>query len=215
MQFPQHSKPERIADGIVHLIGITGGLGASMALAMMAASQSEPIYLASLGLYAFGLLAMLICSALYNISDNSWRKSLFQRLDHAAIFLMIAGTYTPFVLIAIGGKLGTGLLIFVWSVAGLGIVLKLICPMRWEGLSIAAYLLLGWTIVIAIDPLLASLSVSGIILLVAGGILYSLGVIFHKWSDLPYQNAIWHVFVLAAATCHFIAVLTDVAIAMP
>lgn len=215
MHFPQYSRSERIVDGIVHLAGIAGGLAASIVLAILAVSQSEPIYLVGLGLYAFGLLAMLICSALYNMTEDGWRKGLFRRLDHAAIFLMIAGTYTPFVLIAIGGNIGIGLLIFVWSVASLGVVLKLIYPMRWEGLSIASYLLLGWTIVVALDPLLASLSASGIILLVMGGVLYSLGVIFHKWASLPYQNAIWHLFVLAAATCHFVVVLTDVAIAMP
>lgn len=215
MQFPQHSRPERIADAIVHVAGIAGGVAASLVLAIMAFVRFEPTYAAGLGLYALGLVAMLICSALYNMTGEGWQKGLFRRLDHAAIFLMIAGTYTPFALIAIGGRLGKGLLIFVWFVAAVGMVLKLVSPTRWEKLSIATYLLLGWTMVVALDSLFASISIQGVILLVTGGLLYSLGVIFHKWTSLPYQNAIWHVFVLAAASCHFFAVLTDVAMANP
>ncbi len=213
MQFPQYSRSERIADGIVHVAGIAGGLVACTLLAAMAVTRFEPTYAAGLGIYAFGLVAMFVCSALYNMTSDGWGKSVFRRLDHAAIFFMIAGTYTPFALIAIGGRVGTGLLIFVWLVASLGIALKLVWPTRWEKLSIATYLMLGWTIVVALDPLVAAISVSGLILLVAGGVIYSLGVIFHKWTSLPYQNAIWHVFVLTAASCHFFAVLTDVAIA--
>ena len=116
-------------------------------------------------------------------------------------------------LIAIGGPWGTGLLIFVWSVALGGVALKLLWPWRFERLSVLAYLLLGWCIVVAFDPLTAAVSVAGIALLVAGGVLYSLGVIFHLWTRLPYQNAIWHAFVLAAAVCHFSAILGDVALA--
>ncbi len=215
MSFPLYSRSERLADAVVHVAGITGGVVASFVLAFMAVSRFEPTYAAGLGLYAFGLVAMLVCSALYNLTDEAWGKSLFRRLDHAAIFLMIAGTYTPFALLAIGGNIGIGLLIFVWSVAAVGIVFKLVSPTRWEPLSIATYLLLGWTIVVAIDPLLASLSPSGITLLAAGGVLYSVGVVFHKWTSLPFQNAIWHAFVLVAASCHFAAILTDVALAKP
>jgi hemolysin III len=213
MQLPQHSRPEKILDGIVHVIGMASGGAASMVLAVMAFSQDDPSLLAGLGIYAFGLLAMLACSALYNLSREGRWKRLYRRLDHAAIFLMIAGTYTPFALIAIGGRLGVGLLIFVWSVALIGIVFKLLSPTRWERLSLAAYLLLGWTIVVALEPLLESMSLPGAILLVTGGMLYSVGVVFHKWTRLPYHNAIWHMFVLAAASCHFVVVLTDVAMA--
>ena len=202
-----------MVDAIVHVAGVAGGVTASVILTIIAVSRFEPAYAAGLGLYAFGLIAMLICSALYNMTNERWSKGLFRRLDHAAIFLMIAGTYTPFALLAIGGRLGMGLLIFVWSVAVIGITLKLVSPTRWERLSITAYLLLGWTIVVVLDPLLASISMTGVALLVTGGLLYSLGVIFHKWTSLPYQNAIWHMFVLVAASCHFVVVLTDVAMA--
>ena len=213
MPFPRHSRSERIVDAIVHVIGMVGGIVASCVLVIMTFTHADPTHVTGLGIYAFGLLAMLVCSALYNMTGNGWCKSLYRRLDHAAIFVMIAGTYTPFALIAIGGRFGASLLIFVWLVAAVGIVFKLVSPTRWERLSIATYLLLGWTIVVALDPLLASVSLPGIILLLAGGILYSLGVVFHKWTRLPYHNAIWHVFVLAAAACHFFVVFTEVAIA--
>jgi hemolysin III len=120
---------------------------------------------------------------------------------------MIAGTYTPFLTIAIAGGWGVGLLIFVWTVAAAGVVLKLLHPGWLETLSIAAYLLLGWTILVAIDRLIAALSLPALILLAAGGILYSVGVLFYQWDRLPYQRAIWHGFVLAAAACHYFAIL--------
>ena len=209
----QYSRPERIADGVVHLLGIAFGLTACIVLVIAAFPSNNGLLWLALGLYGGGLLAMLGCSALYNLTTEPVSRALFRRLDHAAIFVMIAGTYTPFTLIAIGGPWGTGLLIFVWSVALGGVALKLLWPWRFERLSVLAYLLLGWCIVVAFDPLTAAVSVAGIALLVAGGVLYSLGVIFHLWTRLPYQNAIWHAFVLAAAVCHFSAILGDVALA--
>jgi hemolysin III len=116
-------------------------------------------------------------------------------------------------LVAVGGAWGYGLLAFVWSVALGGVVLKLFWPRRLDRLSVAAYLLLGWSIVVVLDPLLGALSAAGLALLAAGGLLYSLGVVFHLWQRLRYQNAIWHAFVLAAAACHFSAVLSEVAVA--
>jgi hemolysin III len=150
---------------------------------------------------------MLGCSALYNIAGHGPRKALWRRLDHAAIFVMIAGTYTPFAAIAIGGALGTGLLVFVWTVAAAGVLVKLLHPGGLEALSISAYLLLGWTILPAIDRLIAAVSLQALVLLSAGGVLYTVGVLFHRWDGLPFNRAIWHGFVLAGATCQYIALL--------
>ena len=152
-------------------------------------------------------MAMLGCSAVYNIAAHNPRRAFWRRLDHAAIFVMIAGTYTPFAAIAIGGTWGTGLLVFVWTVALAGMVLKLLHPGWLETLSIAAYLLLGWTVLVAIDRLIAAVSLRALILLVAGGILYTVGVMFYRWDGLPYNKAIWHGFVLAAAASQYVAVL--------
>lgn len=215
MSFPQYTRSERLADAAVHVTGITAGIVGSFALTVIAIPRINMAEFASLGLYAIGLVTMLICSALYNMAGDGMNKDLFRRFDHAGIFLMIAGSYTPFAMISIGGHLGAGLLAFVWSIAVGGIILKLIYPNRWHGVFIAIYLLLGWTIIVAINPLLDAVSTSGLVLLIAGGLLYSLGVIFHIWTSLPYQNAIWHLFVLAAASCHFVVVLTEIALAHP
>lgn len=210
---PQYSRAERLADAVVHALGLVFGLAACISLAILVLPRADGLRIVAVGLYAGGLLAMLTCSALYNLVDHVRWKPLFRRLDHAAIFVMIAGTYTPFTLFVIGGDWGLGLLVFVWTAALGGVVVKLFWPQRFERLSIAAYLLLGWSMVVALDPLLAATSEAGLTLLGAGGLLYSLGVVFHLWERLPYQNAIWHAFVLAAAACHFFAVLSEVALA--
>jgi len=207
-----YHRAEWIADAIVHVVGLAFGLAACVAIAVLAIPQAGALRLASLGLYAFGLIAMLGCSALYNLSGSETWKGVFRRFDHAAIFLMIAGTYSPFALIVMGGGWGVGVFLFVWIIAACGAAMKLLRPGRFERLSVAVYLLLGWTILVAFNPLMAAASMPALVLLVTGGVLYSLGVIFHLWERLPYQNAIWHVFVLAAAACHFTAILLDVAI---
>lgn len=206
-------RSEWLADTVVHVLGVAFGLGATITLAIVALPHAEALRLVSLGLYAAGLLTMLGCSALYNVAINARHRALLRRLDHAAIFVMIAGTYSPFSLIMIGGAWGLGLFLFVWTVALGGVALKMIWPNRFERLSVAAYLLLGWTIVVALDPLFANVPLPTIILLGVGGLIYSVGVLFHLWRRLPYHNAIWHACVLAAAVCHFAAILRSVALA--
>jgi hemolysin III len=201
------SSSEWRVDAMVHVAGLICGLAACITLAIVALPVEDPTVLLSLAIYGAALLAMLGCSALYNIAADGRRKALWRRLDHAAIFVMIAGTYTPFAGIAIGGAWGTGLLVFVWTVAAAGVVLKLLDPGRFETLSIAAYLSLGWTILVAIDHLITAVSLRALVLLAAGGILYSAGVLFYRWHRLPYQRAIWHGFVLAAAACQYFAIL--------
>lgn len=211
--FPTYSRAEHIADGIVHVLGVTFGLAACTTLFVAALPSHDALLWLALGLYGLGLMAMLVCSAAYNLTPHPRLKEVIRRLDHAAIFVMIAGSYTPFTLIAIGGAWGLGLLAFVWTVALGGVALKLFWPRRFDRLSVVAYLLLGWSILVAIDPLWGALSAAGLVLLGTGGLLYTLGVVFHLWQRLPYQNAIWHACVLAAAACHFSAVLSEVALA--
>lgn len=211
--FPEYSRPERIADAVVHALGLALAVLATIALLATVLPRGDAQRAAGLGIYAAGLLAMLGCSALYNLTPAGARKGLYRRLDHAAIFAMIAGSYTPFALTSIGGAWGTGLLAFVWSVAAGGMLLALLGGRRPEGLLTGAYLLLGWTILVAIRPLAAATSTTGLVLLVAGGVLYSVGTLFHHWRGLPYQNAIWHAFVVAAAACHYAAIWREVAIA--
>ncbi|HEX6144096.1 MAG TPA: hemolysin III family protein [Geminicoccaceae bacterium] len=201
------SRSEWRADALVHVVGVTLGIAACIALALVALPDADLAVRVSLAVYGAGLLAMLGCSAVYNIRAHGPARNFWRRLDHAAIFVMIGGTYTPFAAIALGGAWGAGLLIFVWTVAAAGVVVKLLHPGRLETLSIATYLLLGWIILIAIDRLIAAVSPPALVLLVAGGILYSIGVLFHLWDRLPYNRAVWHGFVLIAAACHYVSVL--------
>ena len=210
-EFPHPTRAEWRADAAVHAVGLTLALVGCAALAALTPPGAEWLRLVGLVPYAVGLPAMLACSALYNLTPEGGRKRLFRRLDHAAILLMIAGTYTPFTLVKIAGTWGAGLLAFVWGVAGTGIAAELLGLGRHDGLSVAAYLLLGWSVLAALGPLSAAVSPAGLALLVAGGVLYSAGVAFHLWTRLPYHTAVWHGFVLAAAACHYAAVLGEVA----
>lgn len=212
-RFPTYSRGEVWADTAAHVLGLLFGLIATGALLITASQHDQLLLILGASLYGLGLLTMLTCSAAYNLWPPSPTKELWRRFDHAAIFIMIAGTYTPFLLNRVGGDWGVGLLSFVWSVAVIGAILKLTFPRRWESITIGLYLGLGWSILIAINPLVQSISMDSLILIGAGGVIYSVGVVFHLWERLPYQNAIWHWLVLAAAVCHYVAIFNEVAIA--
>jgi hemolysin III len=202
-----YGRGEQIADRYVHLAGLAAALAGSIVLVAAAAERARALMIVSVAVYGIGLVCMIGASALYNFAAPSRHKEWFRRLDHAAIFLMIAGTYTPFVLVRMGGAWGLG-------IAGLGaiagIALKLLYPSRLEGISTALYLALGWVIILAPGQLFAALPLTAFILLAAGGLLYCLGIVFHLWRELPYHNAIWHGFVLGAAGCHWVAILDGV-----
>lgn len=211
--FPEYTPRERVADGCVHVVGITACLAAIAAMMALAVPALPPLPIASLAIYGGGLVAMFCCSAGYNmIARPNW-KLVMRRCDHAAIFIMIAGTYTPFGLIAIGGPAGYWLLAGVWGVALIGAAAILLVPRRAAKLTLGIYLLQGWAVLLVLDPLRASISEHGLQLLLAGGCLYTIGVVFHLWRRLPFHNAIWHLFVLVAASCHYLAVLDAVALA--
>jgi hemolysin III len=163
--------------------------------------------------YAVGLLAMLGCSAAYNLARPSPRREWLRRFDHAAIFLMIAGTYTPFMISLDDRTWGLTLLAIIWPMAIAGAAMKLAFPRRFEALSIVLYLVLGWIILVAFRPLIESVAPSTVALLAIGGVLYTAGVVFHLWESLPFQKAIWHGMVVAAAACHYSAILFGIALA--
>lgn len=195
-----------VADACIHVLGVAASIAACVALAAVMPWPAKWLPTAALGLYALGLVAMLGCSAAYNLAAEGRGKRVLRRLDHAAIFVMIAGTYSPVSLLGLGGGWGWSVVSVVWVGALAGAGLKLFAPGRFERASIAAYLLLGWAGIVAIVPLVAVLPALDLALLGGGGLLYSLGVVAHV-SRMPYQNAIWHGFVLAAASCHFVVVL--------
>ena len=197
---------ERTADSIVHVTGVTAGLIAVIAMLVQGFRYLPMPSTASLAIYGAGLLAMLGCSAAYHMVPVPGWKGILQRFDHAAIFLKIAATYTPFAIVKMGGILGYVLLILVWAVALVGAGAKLLLASSWDRTAIVVYLALGWAVLTVIQPLSQSVPVAALLLLGLGGGLYSVGVIFHVWRSLPYQNAIWHLFVLAGTACHFAAV---------
>ncbi|CUA97846.1 PAQR family membrane homeostasis protein TrhA [Pannonibacter indicus] len=209
----EQTRAERIADGTVHVIGIALGVAATIILLTLVIPQADAAgRIASISVYTACLMAMLICSALYNMLAKNNHASWFRRFDHAAIFLMIAGTYTPFAAMVIGGWPGMLVLAVVWTGAITGATIKLVRLQRFDKYTVPICLALGWVIVFAYQPLLQNASPLGFWLLVAGGALYSAGTAFYAWKSLPFQNAIWHGFVLAAAICHFGAILSDVAL---
>lgn len=193
----------------MHWIGLAAAPAATAVL-LWDARQSRPQVLAGLIAYCIGLLAMIGCSALYHLARASRRRGLFRRLDHAAIFLLIAGTYTPFTLDGLFGADGQILLACIWALALVGVGLKLLLPPVLERVSIAIYLLMGWSGVTVLDVLLSAASRSALALLAAGGAFYTVGVVFHVWERLRFQNAIWHAFVLLGAACHYAAILHEV-----
>jgi hemolysin III len=203
------SRRELVADGIVHVIGIAAGVIGSIVLIVFAVLHHTYVEIIAVSIYAAGMVLMFSCSALYNMARNSRYREFFQRLDHSGIFLMIAGTYTAFTSLMLKGEWAIYLTVMVWAIALFGIVIKLLWPKRLEGLSTGLYIAMGWVGIIALEPILASLGVAALVLLATGGILYMVGVIFHLWERLPYQNAIWHSFVVAAAATHYGAVLTS------
>jgi len=205
------SRDER-ADRLVHGIGVTFTVAACLALATTV-HRLDRLTVVGLAIYGFGLLATFACSALYNLTEQTSPHSVFRRLDHAAIFIMIAGTYTPLILSLMATTRGYDLLAFVWTGAIAGVVAKLFFPAHAERYSVVAYLLLGWAILGAVVPIYNALPATGLLLLAAGGLFYSFGVIFHVKNHLPYQNALWHACVLAGAACHFGLILRYVALA--
>ena len=206
---------EWFADALVHATGIGAGLLAAIVLIIVAvrrarcphhASMRSTLLLA-LGLYGLGLTAMLTCSALYNLYVDHPNRLLLRRFDHAAIFVMIAGTFTPFALLCVRGVRGWKMFAAIWVMAALGIILKFTVPAQFEILSIPTYLALGWAIIFAYKPLRGALPHPGLPLLAAGCAIYSIGAAFYLWSGLHYQLAIWHTCVLLAAACHFACIV--------
>lgn len=204
---------EQLVDRLIHYVGLIAGLVGSVAIVAVAAEHGRPLTTATVAVYGVALVCMIGASGLYNLAEPSPRKEWFRRLDHAAIFLMIAGTYTPVTVVGIGGRWGLGIAIFVWIVAAVGVALKLRYPRRFERLSIALYLALGWTILVGVRPLFQAVPISVIVMLGVGGLLYSVGTVFHLRPSLRYHNAIWHGFVLGAASCHWLAILNGIVLA--
>jgi hemolysin III len=202
-----YDRAELIADGVVHAVGICTGLVAATVLVVLTAIYASTVDIVVVSVYVAGLLSMLGLSASYNLWPVSPTKWLLRRFDHSAIYVLIAATYTPFIVQLKQSIFAYVLLTGVWCVAIFGIVLKLRCPGRFDRLSVGLYLALGWSGVMLYDQVMTTLPARALACVIAGGVLYSLGVIFHAWRRLRFQNVIWHCFVLLGAGCHYTAVL--------
>jgi hemolysin III len=204
--FPRYDATEAAADRVIHIVGVSAAVTAVVWLLASLAPDATVKQVATLLVYSFGLIGMLAASAAYHLTRPGRLKSALRRIDHAMIFVMIAGSYTPFALNALGPGLGVPLCIAVWALAVIGVALKLACPLRFERVSLALYLGMGWMLLVVIRSFVASLSAEVLLLLLAGGIVYSLGAAVHAAGRLRFHNAMWHAMVLIAAGLHLAAV---------
>ena len=214
MTTPKHSSKYSFREELAH--GISHGIGAGLAIVGMvflliaAIRYGDSRHIISAMVYGSSLILLYLASTLYHLISHPGIKRIFQKIDHSMIYILIAGTYTPLTLVTLRGGWGWTLFGLVWTMALFGLVLEVVLPRRIGWLSIILYLGMGWLIVLAIKPLLVSLATGGLILLVVGGLFYSLGVIFYAWEKLTYNHAVWHLFVLAGSVMHFFAILVYV-----
>lgn len=201
------TRGEEIANSITHGIGLTASLLALPVLVLIATARHDPWQVVGAAIFGTTLVLLYAASTLYHALPVSRAKRVFRVLDHSAIYLLIAGTYTPFTLGVLRGPWGWSLFGTVWGLTVVGIVVKATLGFRFPRLSIAVYLLMGWLVVVAIRPLVARVSPAGLAWLVAGGLSYTVGVVFFTWKRLRYGHAVWHLFVAAGSVCHFLAVL--------
>ncbi|MBB3563366.1 hemolysin III family protein [Sinorhizobium sp. B11] len=210
-----YDRYELIADGIVHGVGLFFALIGVTVLIFYATLWSPAGALVAAWVYGVGLVLTLGISFSYNIWPVSRTKWYLRRFDHSAIFILIAATYTPFLERGADDPLLLGTLIAIWAIAAFGIFVKCVFPGRYDRLAILLYLAMGWSGVLVAEPVASRIPYASMLLIIIGGIIYSLGVIFHVWERLRFQNAIWHAFVVAAAAVHYSAVLTCFSLSVP
>lgn len=198
---------EEIANAVTHGIGALLSVAALVLLIVFSSIKGTAWHVVSFTIYGASMLLLYLCSTLVHSFKEGKVKDLFEFLDHSSIYIFIAGTYTPFLLVALRGPLGWGLFGTVWGIALLGVVFKAFFVKRFLFLSTVFYVIMGWLIVIAWGPLTAAVPSQGIVLLVTGGVLYTLGTVFYVWRGFPYHHAIWHLFVLGGSVTHFFAIL--------
>jgi len=200
------SKGEEIANSISHGLGFVLALVAAPILVVAATRRGTTSDLVAVSVFAGAMALMYLSSAIYHALPHGRVKEAFHVLDHAAIYLLIAGTYTPFTLGVLQGAWGWTLFGLVWGLAAIGVITKVFAGIRWHGLSTFVYVVMGWLILIAAKPLWESLPTAGLLWLLAGGIAYTGGVFFYVRKDLRYGHLVWHLFVVAGSACHFVAI---------
>ncbi|HEX2224623.1 MAG TPA: hemolysin III family protein [Thermoanaerobaculia bacterium] len=202
---------EEMANAITHGVGIVASLVGGIVLIALAVLRGDGWQIASAAVFSVSLLLLYVTSTLYHAARGETAKSRLKTLDHCAIYVLIAGTYTPFTLVGLRGPLGWGLFTAIWGLALAGIIFKLFFTGRLKLLSTLMYVAMGWLVVVVIKPLILAIPREALVWLVVGGLSYTAGTLFYHNRRIPYSHAIWHLFVLFGSLCHFAAVLTQVA----
>jgi len=203
----QYGIREEIFNSVTHGAGAIISIFGLVFLIFSAKTQGQNSHIVSCAIFGVTLVLLYISSTLYHSFQKPNIKHIFRILDHSCIYVLIAGTYTPFMLIIVRGSVGWTILAIVWSLTICGIFFKIYFVNRFKIVSTLAYVLMGWLVIFAVKPLFQVLPLAGIVWLVGGGLAYTLGIIFYAWKKLPFNHAIWHLFVLAGSACHYIAVL--------
>lgn len=201
-----YSATEELLHAISHGLGAILSLAALLFMLHLSRAQQDILYLVSSSIYGCSLLLMYCSSTLYHASKNSLIKRRLRQLDHAAIFILIAGTYTPFTLISLRHDWGLALFGLIWALAVIGVLIELGSGLKYKKLSLVLYLSMGWLVILAIKPMLNNVATEAMWLLLAGGLSYSIGVIFYAAKQLYMHHLIWHLFVLAGSAFHFAAI---------
>lgn len=200
------SRGEEIAHAITHGLGVLGSLVALVMLVWRTAAHGDPKLLVGVSIYGGSMVILYTASTMYHALTAERAKRVFELLDHGAIYLLIAGSYTPFALSVLSARAGWWVMGVVWGLALLGILYEVVWHRPWKWLSLAGYLLLGWLLLAVIKPLAAALPTEALVWLGAGGLAYTGGSVFYAWRGFPYHHAVWHILVLAGSTFHFICV---------
>lgn len=203
----EYTFAEEIANSITHGFGMLLSIGGLVVLLNVANAYGNAWHVTACSIFGATLILSYASSTLYHSIPLAEAKRILKVVDHVAIYLLIAGTYTPFTLISLRGPWGWSLFGTIWGLAILGVILKTTMLGKIAGISTAIYLAMGWIVVVAIKPMLSAVEPGGLILLLLGGLAYSAGVIFYAWKGLPYNHAIWHLFVLTGSLCHYFAIL--------
>ncbi|MBD8034065.1 MULTISPECIES: PAQR family membrane homeostasis protein TrhA [Solibacillus] len=191
---------EELWNAITHGIGLVISIPVCILLIIYSAINGSALHVTSYAIFGASLILLFLMSTLLHSVPEKYKR-IFAILDHSSIYILIAGTYTPFLLIAIGGTFGIVMLCIIWSIAILGVLFKCLFIHRFEKLSLVLYIAMGWLIIIAIRPLYSFLTFDGFMLLLYGGLFFTFGAIFYAWTRLPYNHAIWHLFVIAGCSC--------------
>ncbi|CAH6859054.1 hemolysin III family protein [Vibrio sp. 070316B] len=203
----EYSDIEERANAITHGLGVVlGVVGLILLLSRAFDHQADMLTITSMAVYGSSIILLFLASTLYHSITTEKTKRLLKTLDHCAIYLLIAGSYTPFLLVSLRTPLAMGLMAVIWGIALVGIIMKIAFVYRFKRLSLVTYLAMGWLSLIVVYQLAMNIEMGGLVLLALGGVIYSLGVIFYVAKRIPYNHAIWHLFVLAGCACHFFAI---------